>query len=332
MKILVVFTGGTIGSTVNDGYISPDDSTTYQLIEQYKALKKRDVEFTFVEPYTSLSENVTGEHLKCLGNCLLEQIGQDYDGIIVTHGTDTLQYSAACMSYLLPNLQIPVIFVSSNYVLDDPRANGLVNFAYAVEFIATRQGTGIFVIYRNNDRVIYVHRGTRLLPHLPYSDDLFSVGGQYYGIYKNDQFVANANYQATAVETSYSLSLPDVWNSDILRIFPYPGMEYPKLPTHTRAILLDTYHSGTLCSITPNMEAFFAAADEKNIPIFLTGADSGMDYDSVKAWKKLQICTLPKASPIAMYVKLWMALHSEKLLDRVTLNNIMLTPIDEDIV
>ncbi len=332
MKILVVFTGGTIGSTVNDGYISPNDSTTYQLIAQYKALNKRKVDFSFAEPYTLLSENLTGEHLKNLGNCLLEQIVQDYDGIVVTHGTDTIQYSAAAMAYLLPKLQIPIIFVSSNYVLDVPKANGLDNFTYAVEFIANKQGTGIFAIYRNTDRVIYVHRGTRLLPHLPYSDDLFSVNGQYYGIYKDDKFVANSNYHTSPSEASYTLSLPDIWKSDILRIFPYPGMEYPELSEHTRAILLDTYHSGTICSITPNMESFFGAADARNIPIFLTGAYSGIDYESVKMWKQLQVCTLPQASPIAMYVKLWMAMHSEKLLDSVSLNNIMLTPIDDDII
>ncbi len=332
MKILVIFTGGTIGSTVSNGYISTDDSKTYKLIEMYKSSCKRHVDFEFAEPYTLLSENLTGEHLTALGGCLLEQITHGYDGIIITHGTDTIQYSAAAMSYLFSNAQLPIMFVSSNFVLDDPAANGLDNFSHAVDFIAEKQGKGVFVIYRNNDNVIYVHRGTRLLPHLPYSDDLFSIAGQYYGSYQEGNFAANPAYRGSKSNSIYTLALPTDWNSGILRIFPYPGMEYPSLLSNTQAILLDSYHSGTICSITPNMTAFCEDAGTKNIPIFLTGADGGIDYDSVKMWKQLQITTLPQASPIAMYVKLWMAMQSEALLETVALEKIMLTPISDDIV
>jgi len=332
LNILVIFTGGTIGCTVNDGYLSTDTAKTYSLIELYNGLGLTPVNFTYDEPYTLLSENVTGEHLSLLGNCLQAHVAEDYDGIIVTHGTDTIQYSAAAMSYLLPNLQIPVMFVSSNLVLDNPAGNGLDNFAHAVEFIAHKRGKGVFAIYRNNDGIIYVHRGTRLLPHLPYSDDLYSVGNMYFGKYDNNSYFCNPVYHAEDCEEFFTLQLPAGWSSDIVRFFPYPGMAYPKLSKGTRAILLDTYHSGTLCSITPKMNVFFEDAANRNIPVFLTGAENGTTYDSVKAWKQLQICTLPKASPIAMYVKLWMAMESEDLLETVSLEKIMLTPISDDIV
>lgn len=331
MKILVVFTGGTIGSTVSNGYISPDKNKAYRLIEMYRSLHKNDVEFEFAEPYTLLSENLTGDYLTALGSCLLKYITHGYDGIIVTHGTDTLQYSAAAMSYLLANAQLPVVFVSSNFVLDNPAANGLDNFAYAVQFIAHRQGKGVFVSYRNSDNIVYIHRGTRLLPHLPYSDDLFSVAGQYYGLYRENTFVANPYYRASQSNHVYTLALPTNWASGILRVFPYPGMEYPVLSTNVRAVLLDSYHSGTICSMTPNMTAFYNEINARNIPVFLTGTDSGVDYESVKIWKQLRICTLPQASPIAMYVKLWMALNSEELLKSISLEELMFTPIGEDI-
>lgn len=332
MKILVIFTGGTIGCTVNDGYLSTDTAKTYSLIELYNGLGLIPVDFTYDEPYTLLSENVTGEHLSLLGKCLQSHATEDYDGIIVTHGTDTIQYSAAAMSYLLPNLQIPVMFVSSNLVLDNPAGNGLDNFAHAVEFIANKRGKGVFAVYRNNDGIVYVHRGTRLLPHLPYSDELYSVTNKYVGKYDNGCYLANSDYNAASSDKLYALQIPTCWNSDIVRFFPYPGMSYPELSNGTRAILLDTYHSGTLCSITPGMNAFFEDAANRNIPVFVAGAENGTAYDSVKAWKQLQICTLPKASPIAMYIKLWMAMESEELLENVSLEKIMLTPISDDIV
>ena len=54
MKILVVFTGGTIGSCYNDGVISPDSSTRYKLIEMYKQ-NGGYAEFDAISPYTVLS-------------------------------------------------------------------------------------------------------------------------------------------------------------------------------------------------------------------------------------------------------------------------------------
>lgn len=360
MKLLVIFTGGTIGSTVNEGYISTDQGKAYQLIEMYKALEKRQADFTLNEPYTLLSENLTGTYIARLGSCVLENAGKGYEGIIITHGTDTIQYSAAVLGYLLADVDIPVLLVSSNFVLDDERANGLANFAAAVDFIASKAGTGVFVPYRNSDGVIYVHRGTRLLPHQPYSDDLQSVLNQYYGIVTCDgNFVKNRGYQAAEQESreqlaageqksreqleaaeqesgkqleAAGLELPDSWNSDILRIFPYPGMSYPALEKLPKAILLDTYHSGTLCSATPGMEQFFETAAKNNIPVFLTGASGGIDYESVKHWKSLGVITLPQASPIAMYSKLWLALSSKKLLQRVSLEEIMTSSLGEDIV
>lgn len=345
MKLLVIFTGGTIGSTVNEGYISTDQGKAYQLIEMYKALGKRQADFTLNEPYTLLSENLTGTYIARLGSCVLENVNKGYEGIIITHGTDTIQYSAAALGYLLADIDIPVLLVSSNFVLDDERANGLVNFAAAVDFIASKAGTGVFVPYRNSDGVIYVHRGTRLLPHQPYSDDLQSVLNQYYGIVTCDgNFVKNRSYQTAEEQLAAAeqesgkqlaaagLELPDSWNSDILRIYPYPGMSYSMPEKLPRAILLDTYHSGTLCSAAPGMERFFETAASENIPVFLTGASGGIDYESVKHWKGLGVITLPQASPIAMYSKLWLALSSKKLLQKVSLEEVMTSSLGEDIV
>ena len=84
MKILVVFTGGTIGSRYNDGVISPDSSTRYKLIEMYKQ-NGGYAEFDAISPYTVLSENLNGEYFNLLYNSVKENIN-NYDGIIVTHG------------------------------------------------------------------------------------------------------------------------------------------------------------------------------------------------------------------------------------------------------
>lgn len=329
MKILVIFTGGTIGSVVSENSISPDFGQPFKLIEEYykqKISEKYREIFDTCVPYTLLSEDLTGEYLAKLGSCIKENLNKDYDGIIVAHGTDTLQYSAAMTGYLTGCASIPVVFVSSNYVLEDKRANGLDNFTCAVEFIAGRKGKGTFVAYRNMDGVVYIHRAARVLPHLPYSDEVYSIVNQHYGKFEKYmhgekvqelileeadewRYEANAEYHVKE-DCSVFEQLPKTWNSGILRIYPYPGMEYPDISENVRAVLLDTYHSGTLCSVTPHMSAFFEKAENRNIPVFITGANTETDYASFQIFEQKNVQVLRNLSPIAAYMKLWLALES----------------------
>ena len=136
MKILVVFTGGTIGSCYNDGVISPDSSTRYKLIEMYKQ-NGGYAEFDAISPYTVLSENLNGEYFNLLYNSVKENIN-NYDGIIVTHGTDTLQYTSAVLSYMFGLCNTPIVLVSANYPLESEKSNGLENFSAAVDLSHTK--------------------------------------------------------------------------------------------------------------------------------------------------------------------------------------------------
>lgn len=330
MKLLVIFTGGTIGSKVNEGYISPDLGQPFKLMELYheqKAASAQGILFDTCVPYTLLSEDLTGEYLAKLGACVKENLKKDYDGIIVAHGTDTLQYAAAMVGYLAGGDSIPVMFVSSNYVLEDERANGLDNFACAVEFITERRGRGVFAAYKNQDNVVYIHRAVRALPHLPYSDEVYSIGNQYYGKYMRSASQAgmpsqdileagkwiykkNTEYHfVKAADVSFG-QLPKQWDSGILRILPYPGMRYPVVLEHARAVLLDTYHSGTLCSITPGLRTFLENAKQSNVPVFITGVNTETDYASFQEFEGKNVQVLRNLSPVAAYVKLWLALES----------------------
>ena len=86
----------------------------------------------------------------------------DYDGIIIAHGTDTLAYTTNMLSIMLSGIDIPVVMVSSNYILSDDRANGNDNFINAVFFISHSKYKGVYAIYRNNKGVNVVYLGSRL--------------------------------------------------------------------------------------------------------------------------------------------------------------------------
>ena len=149
MKILVIFTGGTIGSTVNGEYISTDGKKPYIILERYNKEYPNSIEWHTDNPYTILSENATIDTYRMLAKSVKAGLDKNYDGIIVTHGSDTLQYSAAFLSLILGDDVAPVMLVSSNYVLEDERANGMDNFGAAVDFIVNHRGKGVFVPYKN---------------------------------------------------------------------------------------------------------------------------------------------------------------------------------------
>ena len=334
MNIFVIFTGGTISSSENDGYIGPNEENNYRLINEYRKRnpeKCDGISFSTAKPYYILSENLTGKHINLLADCIDEAVSSDTcDGIIITHGTDTLQYTAAGLSYIYSDINIPIVLVSSNYILDDSRANGYDNFSEAIDFIMTchktakKNHSGIYVSYKNENEPAVIHYGAKLLAHMSYSDKIYSV----------DNLTAYSDS-----EEPYKISKADVEfifgdkprfseHSPITFIRPYPGETYSLVPEYVQAILLDTYHSGTLCTDSSELRSMLFDAKSRNIPVFLTGAEKRTGYESTKVYDELKINVLPKASPIAMYMKLW-------LLASTACNNIskyMNTPICFDII
>ena len=98
MKILVLFTRGTIGSSTDDGIISLDDGSRSLLIRMDResaGAAADDVTFTTRIPYTILSEDLSAREINLLLRALEESVKEDFDGIIVTHGTDTQQIGRA---------------------------------------------------------------------------------------------------------------------------------------------------------------------------------------------------------------------------------------------
>lgn len=313
MSILVVFTGGTIGSAVNGSVISAQKEQARLLLEMYASRHKNDVEFVEAQPYYALSENNTGKTISALVSCVLSEIHKPYDGIIVAHGTDTLQYSAAALSYALGLSCVPVVLVSSAYVLTDKRANGLENFEAAVDFIRNGYGRGVFVSYKNTFGTVYIHRASRLLAHSEYSADLFSVKNQYYGSYENGAFIKNPAYSEMPDELVPfgAVELPEHCNK-IAVVQPFAGFEFQKTAA-AEAVIIKAYHSGTLCTADSSLSCFAEALKKENIPCFVCGCEGGNIYESACSFERLGFKILPEASFISQYIKLWMA--AEKGLD-----------------
>lgn len=318
MKILVVFTGGTIGSSSKKGIISPNVDSKRNLINNFD--NKTNIVFEETEPYFALSENNTGENVTKLIECVVDNIN-DYDGIIIAHGTDTLQYSACALSFAVGSDTIPVVLASANYPLDDACSNGNDNFAAAVRFIEQKGGRGVFIAYKNSDGICYIHRGSRAMAHFEFSDDLFSVRNQYFGIMKNDDFVKNENYRAVCDETEPfgKIKLNAHCNIKIINSAVGEAFDYDK----DNIYLIKAYHSGTL----PTSDKSFIDFVTKNDKVFISGFDKSSVYESAVFYADSAVHILPVSSFISSYVKLWLAESSG-----LPLNSVMHKSLGEDIL
>jgi L-asparaginase len=135
-SILIIYTGGTIGM-INDpetGSLAPFDFD--HIMKQVPELNKFGYNLntiTFEEVVDS--SNITPEIWIHLAE-LIEKNYNYYDGFVILHGTDTMAYSASALSFLLENLEKPVVFTGSQLPIGTIRTDGKENFISAIEIAA----------------------------------------------------------------------------------------------------------------------------------------------------------------------------------------------------
>ncbi|HPT15027.1 MAG TPA: type I asparaginase [Bacteroidales bacterium] len=138
-SILVINTGGTIGMIADKqtGALRPFDfGNLYQLMPALGNFDFSIDSHTF-EPLID-SSNVTPSFWTELAS-VIEKNYENYDGFVILHGTDTMAYSASMLSFMLENLNKPVIFTGSQLPIGSVRSDGRDNFITAVEIAADRQ-------------------------------------------------------------------------------------------------------------------------------------------------------------------------------------------------
>lgn len=133
-KILMITTGGTIASKQTDDGLSPG-LTPDELLTYIPAVKNICMIDTMAVCNLD-STNVTPEHWKLM-SMTIENNYENYDGFVICHGTDTLAYTAAALSYMIQNSVKPIVITGSqkpiNMDVTDAKTNLLDSFLYAVD-------------------------------------------------------------------------------------------------------------------------------------------------------------------------------------------------------
>jgi L-asparaginase/Glu-tRNA(Gln) amidotransferase subunit D len=313
-NILVVFTGGTIGSTAVGGTINTSDAAPYKLIQLFQKhhASREQISFHSVQPMQILSENLAPVVWEKLIAVIEAQDIDRYDGVIITHGTDTLAFTASALGLYFNALDIPILLVSSDSTLDDPHANGLPNFICAVEYILQGRGAGVFVPYTNRNQTTQLHRGTRLASSLQLGGDFMSVQGKSHCRFVTGAFTRNGFMDTEKLRQPVALKAD--FSKRVLLIRPYPGLDYRYINLDAVDVVLhDLYHSGTACSSTQwgdqfSLLVFIRQCRERGIKVYLAPAvKSDNAYESTRELLQEGAEMIWNMSLETAYVKLLLA-------------------------
>lgn len=163
-RVLMLGTGGTIASRIDykTGAVHPavGEAELNSLVPELSKIARVKPEIMF----EVFSENMTPNHWTKLAARAARAVREGFDGVVITHGTDTLGYTAAALSFALAGVPIPVIVVGSQRSSDRPSSDAPLNLVAAVTVAATAPFSGVYVamhLGESDDRVAF-HRGTRV--------------------------------------------------------------------------------------------------------------------------------------------------------------------------
>lgn len=252
----VVFTGGTIGSSGSRGPLDTLDRPPSSLLESDSG---QDVAWRTSEPFCILSEDGSPDHWLRLARHLASLDYRNVDAVVVTHGSDTMAWTAKALAFSLAGVPRPIVLVGSDRPLEDPASNGKDNFRDALVFALEESLPGVFVAWRNPGESTSIHLASRIQPCDPYGDQFLSADGLRLGVVEKGGFRRETSPHNPGRSDLAQSAKSDLWErsrrslresalfeSRVLAIPARPGQDLSWVdPSRWSAILQLTYHSGT---------------------------------------------------------------------------------------
>lgn len=292
-NILVIFTGGTIGSKIDGDTINVDSAVNRVIINSFlQEYPDCQVNFDLLQPMNMLSENITPIHWQQLFKCLKEVDFAKYKGVIITHGSDTISYTSAFISFMFANTPIPIVLTCSNYVLGHELSNGQENFNNSV-FLCLNGVKGVFSVFQNSQRQNIVFLASRMQEADPYNDQFTSCGGVAFGEIIQGKLCPfedkiNPNLSQLKNAAKREIVSDITFENQVAAIKSYPGQNFNNycFSPKTKAVLCNLYHSSSNCveQNEYNMTDFIAGCKKKGIDVYLMSfkKTTGEQYQTTK--------------------------------------------------
>lgn len=264
-KIMIIYTGGTIGMIENPqtGLLEPYNFD--YLLENVPKLRLLDIDIESVEfehPIDSSSMNP--QHWHDIAKAIEENYDK-CDGFVVLHGTDTMAYTASALSYMLENLNKPVIITGSQLPIGDVRTDGEENLITALQVASSYNKDGkhivreVAILFED-----FLWRGNRSTKHS--SDNFCAFSSNNYpalasigmGINYNTQLLLNEDPKGEfKVNYGYDTNVlvldlfPGIQENVVRHIFATPGI---------KGVIIKTFGAGN----GPNDPWFIEALKDAN--------------------------------------------------------------------
>jgi glutamyl-tRNA(Gln) amidotransferase subunit D len=336
-KVKLLGTGGTIASRLDyrTGAVIP----AFTPGELYGAVPElADIcNLTTEKLFAVFSENMGPEQYKKLAVAIGREIENGIDGIVIGHGTDTLHYTAAALTYMVQNPPVPIVLVGSQRSSDRPSSDAALNLMHAT----TAAGHGdiaevmVCMFGPTSDEYGFLHRGTRVRKmHSSYRSTFRTIG---------DTPLATVTRQGVKpIKPDYkrrrhdrNVIIKPYFEEKIGMIYYYTNMQPDMIDT-----MVDSGYKGIIIigtglgHVNKPLYPAIERAVAKGVHIFMTvqtlwGYVHMFVYDTGRDLMAKGVVPLENMLPEAAYIKLGWVLGQTQ--DREEVNRMMLAPISDEI-
>lgn len=274
--IMVLYTGGTIGMQASANGLAPASGFEARMREQLAHLPAPAWRFREMSPLID-SANMTPAYWQHLRSAVVEAVDEGCDGVLILHGTDTLAYSAAAMSFQLLGLPAPVVFTGSMLPAGVPDSDAWENVSGALAALGEGLAPGVH---------LYFH-GALMAPTR--CAKIRSFGRHPFAALQRNGGVAKAQALPAALDYRQPKALANVGVLPLV-----PGIDAGQLDalvaSGIQALVLECFGSGTGPSDNP---AFLAslqrALDRDVVVVAITQChEGGVELDVYEAGSRLR--------------------------------------------
>lgn len=275
-SVMVLYTGGTIGMQASANGLTPASGFEARMREQLANQPLPAWRFQEMAPLID-SANMTPAYWQRLRTAVIDAVDQGCDGVLVLHGTDTLAYSAAAMSFQLLGLPAPVVFTGSMLPAGVPDSDAWENVSGALQALGAGLAPGVHLHFHGA-----MIAPTRCAKVRSFGRNPFAALNRQGGVARADAIPQALDYrQPKALATVGVLPLvPGIGAAQLNAI----------IASGIQALILECFGSGTGPSDNPEFLASLQHAQEKGIVVVAITQchEGGVELDVYEAGSRLR--------------------------------------------
>ena len=263
-RILLIATGGTIACVPSADGLAPGLGAQ-QLLSCLPGLR---CQVDCIDLFNMDSSNIQPEEWQQMAKTILLHMG-DYDGIVITHGTDTMAYTASMLTFLLQNLPLPVVLTGAQWPIVRPDSDGRANLGHAI-LAAQHLPGGVYICFGNA-----VMRGCRAVKTRTTSLNAFeSINAPYVGTVVDGRFIdfTLAGGEKTGEDRHFAYFAKIEPNVALVKLIPGTTARQLSILSacDVRGVVVEAFGLGGVSSFRRDHAEALRGLMEQGIPVVLT--------------------------------------------------------------